>query len=209
MLCGFVGGNLCWATLQPEELTAEVAFVVRAEMNHLREGDEDGFVDYAETVINTMQRLAREKHNGKNHPLEFTPVLETCVRLEELAYRESLQDFSLHGTQGIWSHAAALDLYQDICSSMIRNLEQMSIKNSISKFQENPPASLFYMLTGRQRGGGAPTGLGGRDPKPGRLAPKGYKHDDDEEEPNYGLSKRGRKRKSGGGGGGGKAAKGI
>ena len=149
----------------------------------MREGDEEAFVDYAETVVISLQRLARGKYNqaGKQQPLEYFPVLETCVKLEDLAYQEALREFSLSGTQGIWNHAAALDLYQEICGSMIKALEQMEAKNWVPKFAENPPLNLFYHLTGRAR-----ASLGGRP---------SLQEDD---EPTYAKGRQKRRRRGGG-----------
>jgi len=131
----------------------------------LLEGDEEAFVDYAEKVVYRLQEAARKKYNvsGRNNPLEFYPVMETCAKLEDLAHSEALKDYSLHGTQGIWNHPSATDLYQDICESMIRTLEAMNdVKNWATKFNESPPLNLFYALTGRTRGGVGAASLGGR-----------------------------------------------
>lgn len=121
----------------------------------LREGDEDGFIDYAENVVITLQRHAHSKPG-----LEMTAVIETCMKLEELAFTEALKDCSLTGTSSIWNHTDALDSYQRICEDMISKLQELEYKGWIPKISENPPINLFLTLTGRTRASGPGIGFG-------------------------------------------------
>ena len=106
--------------------------------------EEDIFIDYAESIIQSLQKVARGKTG-----MAFVPVLETCSKLEEMAYQESQKDSSLAPLASVWQHPGAMDIYQDLCETILRNLETISRKDWLSKFTENPPIKLFRLLSGR------------------------------------------------------------
>ncbi len=106
--------------------------------------EEADFVEYAENLIMTLQKAARTKPG-----MEFVPVIEACSKLEEMAYQEAQKDSSLSPAANVWQYPGALDTYQDICEAMLRNLEMTTRKDWEAKFTDNPPVTLFRILSGR------------------------------------------------------------
>ena len=91
-----------------------------------------------------LQRLAKGKLQ-----LQYTPVIDACMKIEDMIYVEALKDVSLPHTANLWQHRRAIDAYLDLCDTVTRNLESLVRKDWQSKFQESPPLALFRLLTGR------------------------------------------------------------
>ena len=111
---------------------------------HVNEGDEAAFIELAESTITGLQKLARGKL-----ALQYTAVLEACMKLEDMACMEALKDVSLPSSHPLWQSRRAIEAYQDICETMMRNLESRVAKDWPQKFQEQPPLRLFRQLSGR------------------------------------------------------------
>lgn len=73
--------------------------------------DEQAYIDYAENFVMTMQKLARHMLHDQGKG-DFVAVMETCTRLEDMAYHEALRDCSLSNTGSLWHHTTAYDTYQ-------------------------------------------------------------------------------------------------
>lgn len=112
--------------------------------HHINEGDEEAFVESAESFVQNLQRLAKTKLQ-----LQYTPVIEACMKIEDMIYMEALKDASLAPTASLWQHRRAIDAYQDLCDTVSRNLESFVRKDWPNKFLESPPLALFRLLSGR------------------------------------------------------------
>ena len=108
------------------------------------EGDEAAFVELAEFTISSLNKLAKTKLQ-----LQYSPVIEACMKLEDMAYMEALKDASLSPTSQLWQSRRGIEAYQDICETMLRNLESRVAKDWQQKFIESPPLRLFRLLSGR------------------------------------------------------------
>jgi len=111
---------------------------------HVNEGDEAAFIDLAESTISNLQKLGRAKLQ-----LQYSPIIEACMKLEDMAYMEALKDVSLPPSSPLWQSRRAIEAYQDICETMMHNLESRVAKDWPQKFQESPPLRLFRQLSGR------------------------------------------------------------
>jgi hypothetical protein len=113
-------------------------------MAHINEGDEAAFVECAEANIMNLVKLARPKVQ-----LLYVPVIEACMKVEDMTYMEALKDAGLPSTAVVFKHRRAIDAYQDISETVARNLETLVRKDWQSKFAETPPLALFRILSGR------------------------------------------------------------
>jgi hypothetical protein len=111
---------------------------------HVNEGDEASFVELAESMIQNFQKLAKTKVQ-----LQYSSVINACMKLEDMAYMEALKDASLAPSANVWQYRRAIEAYQDICETIARNLESSIQKDWHVKFYENPPLRLFRQLSGR------------------------------------------------------------
>ncbi len=91
-----------------------------------------------------LVKLARPKVQ-----LLYVPVIEACMKVEDMTYMEALKDAGLPSTAVVFKHRRAIDAYQDISETVARNLETLVRKDWQTKFAETPPLALFRVLSGR------------------------------------------------------------
>jgi hypothetical protein len=107
-------------------------------------GDEESYYSYADDIIQNLCRITARKNN-----MQLVSCLDACMKLEDMAHQEALKDASCESNSEVWRNSAAIEVYEQICTQIVRTLEDSERKDWAVKYQENPPMALFRLLSGR------------------------------------------------------------
>jgi hypothetical protein len=121
-------------------------------LREVAEGDEAAFLHLAEKFVYALQQAWR----SKGETLESRPLVDTCLRLEELIYRQALDQAGLPDTALVWSSSHAIAAYQEGCAQVLSGLNDGNPNTNWPRvFDQNvhtPETLMKVIVTGK--GGG-------------------------------------------------------